>query len=184
MWASTAPWTSTSCTRPPTSLGGPSRLHRRAHRLPFSMLLAATRIAAIACSLHLAHFLLMVIPAIKAFMRCSCCLRLMILPCFLLPQIDPENEQLLQQHLACAAAELPLLLDEDTAYFGARVPEIAAFLQSAGAPPYPTSKSQHVHPSHLDFMHQELMKLQNSCWKNSAGNVLGLPATQGSVFLL
>ena len=48
-------------------------------------------------------------------------------------QIDPENEQLLQQHITCAAAELPLLLDEDQAYFGSRVPNIAAFLQSAGA---------------------------------------------------
>ncbi|BDA42593.1 probable ATP-dependent helicase hrq1 [Coccomyxa sp. Obi] len=47
-------------------------------------------------------------------------------------QIDPENEQLLQQHLACAAAETPLLLHDDQAYFGARVPEVASFLQSVG----------------------------------------------------
>ena len=48
-------------------------------------------------------------------------------------QIDPENEQLLQQHLACAAAEIPLLLQDDQAYFGARLPEVASFLQSVGA---------------------------------------------------
>ncbi len=47
-------------------------------------------------------------------------------------QIDPENEQLLQQHLACAAAETPLLLNDDQAYFGTRVPEVASFLQSVG----------------------------------------------------
>jgi DEAD/DEAH box helicase domain-containing protein len=47
-------------------------------------------------------------------------------------QIDAENEQLLQQHLICAAAELPLLLEEDQGYFGSRVPSVAASLQSAG----------------------------------------------------
>ena len=38
-------------------------------------------------------------------------------------QIDPGNEQLLQQHLACAAAELPLHLQYDREFFGHRLPE-------------------------------------------------------------
>ena len=36
-----------------------------------------------------------------------------------LPQLDPCNERLLRQHLACAAAELPLLPSEDAQLFGA-----------------------------------------------------------------
>ena len=56
----------------------------------------------------------------------------------LVPQIDPENEQLLQQHLTCAAAEVALVLDQDDAYFGPRVPDIAAHLQTVGAPPSPS----------------------------------------------
>jgi len=47
--------------------------------------------------------------------------------------IDAENAQLLGQHLACAAVELPLLLGADQAYFGARVPDVAAELRGAGA---------------------------------------------------
>ena len=47
-------------------------------------------------------------------------------------QIDAQNEQLMGQHLACAALELPLLLDADQAYFGPRLPAIAAELRSAG----------------------------------------------------
>lgn len=47
-------------------------------------------------------------------------------------QIDPGNEQLLQQHLACAAAEMPLHLQLDREFFGHRLPEIASFLQSVG----------------------------------------------------
>jgi len=47
--------------------------------------------------------------------------------------IDAENAQLLGQHLACAAVELPLLLAADQAYFGARVPDVAAELRAAGA---------------------------------------------------
>ena len=49
-------------------------------------------------------------------------------------QIDPGNEQLLQQHLACAAAEMPLHLHHDRVFFGHRLPEIASFLQSVGKP--------------------------------------------------
>lgn len=47
-------------------------------------------------------------------------------------QIDAQNEQLMGQHLACAALELPLLLDADQAYFGPRLPAIAAELRCSG----------------------------------------------------
>lgn len=40
------------------------------------------------------------------------------------PQLDPCNVRLLRQHIACAAAELPILPDEDGALFG--VPQLAA----------------------------------------------------------
>ena len=48
-------------------------------------------------------------------------------------QIDAQNPQLLGQHLACAALELPLLLEGDQAFFGARMPAVANELRSAGA---------------------------------------------------
>ncbi len=48
-------------------------------------------------------------------------------------QIDAQNPQLLGQHLACAALELPLLLEGDQAYFGARMPAVAGELRTAGA---------------------------------------------------
>ena len=48
-------------------------------------------------------------------------------------QIDAQNEQLMGQHLACAALELPLLLDADRAFFGPRLPAVAAELRSSGA---------------------------------------------------
>ena len=47
-------------------------------------------------------------------------------------QIDAQNEQLMGQHLACAALELPLLLDADQAYFGPRLPAVAAELRKSG----------------------------------------------------
>jgi len=56
-------------------------------------------------------------------------------------QIDPGNEQLLQQHLACAAAEMPLHLQYDREFFGHRLPEIASFLQSVGKTSMPNKGS-------------------------------------------
>lgn len=35
------------------------------------------------------------------------------------PRIDPSNAVLLEQHVACAAAELPVVLPLDEHYFGA-----------------------------------------------------------------
>jgi DEAD/DEAH box helicase domain-containing protein len=32
--------------------------------------------------------------------------------------VDPRNPSVLEAHLACAAAEAPLLLDDDQLYFG------------------------------------------------------------------
>ncbi|KAK9819572.1 hypothetical protein WJX81_002582 [Elliptochloris bilobata] len=47
-------------------------------------------------------------------------------------QIDAQNQQLMGQHLACAALELPLLLEADQAYFGPRLPAVAGQLRDAG----------------------------------------------------
>lgn len=49
-------------------------------------------------------------------------------------QVDPCNARLLRQHLACAAAELPLLAAEDAALFGGRTAYEAACrdLRAAG----------------------------------------------------
>ena len=50
----------------------------------------------------------------------------------LLPQIDPSNLTLLEQHLSCAAAESPLIPEEDEHYFGPKLAEAADFLVREG----------------------------------------------------
>lgn len=49
-------------------------------------------------------------------------------------QVDPENEQLMLQHVTCAALELPVLLQDDQAYFGPSLPSTAHHLRSLGMP--------------------------------------------------
>lgn len=41
-------------------------------------------------------------------------------------QVDLENTLVLEGHIQCAAFEMPIRSDEDTAYFGKQLPEIAA----------------------------------------------------------
>ncbi|KAK9795209.1 hypothetical protein WJX73_000198 [Symbiochloris irregularis] len=47
-------------------------------------------------------------------------------------QVDPGNAQLMMQHVACAGLELPVLLEEDQAYFGHDLPHVAQHLKSLG----------------------------------------------------
>ena len=47
-------------------------------------------------------------------------------------QVDPRNRQLMLQHITCAGAELPVLMEEDQAFFGPGLPAAARFLQTSG----------------------------------------------------
>ena len=47
--------------------------------------------------------------------------------------MDPRNRQLMLQHITCASAELPVLMEEDQAFFGPGLPAAARFLQASGA---------------------------------------------------
>ena len=47
-------------------------------------------------------------------------------------QIDPSNLILLEQHLACAAAESPLVLTRDERYFGRKIHKAADTLVLEG----------------------------------------------------
>ena len=50
----------------------------------------------------------------------------------ILMQIDPSNLILLEQHLACAAAESPLVLTRDERYFGRKIHKAADTLVLEG----------------------------------------------------
>lgn len=47
-------------------------------------------------------------------------------------QVDTSNLELLQQHLTCAAAELPLFPEEDTTFFGPHMIHAVSALRAAG----------------------------------------------------
>ncbi|KAK9816796.1 hypothetical protein WJX72_005198 [[Myrmecia] bisecta] len=62
-------------------------------------------------------------------------------------QVDPQNAQLLGQHLTCAAAECPLLPDEDQRFFGPTLPTIASGLTTEGL------LARHPQTMHTNALH-------------------------------
>ncbi|KAL4447650.1 hypothetical protein ABPG75_004869 [Micractinium tetrahymenae] len=61
--------------------------------------------------------------------------------------VDARNPSILEAHAACAAAEAPLLLDDDQRFFGPTLPAVAARLQAASLlgrhPLNPTARALH-----------------------------------------